>query len=257
MSPTTAPTLPYLAGASYGWGLGALWSLFSTLSPSTKTMHPVLPAPTVDFAPFSYQGGAYKTWYTVYGDLKSGQTPLVVLHGGPGMSHDYMLALADLSAHSIPVILYDQIGNGRSTRIHDKPATFWTIDLFIDELESLLKHLKIDSAFDLYGHSWGGILSSEFCVRRQPPGLRHLVLADSLTSMALWNKSVGERTATLPQEAQDKIAAGPGNITAFREGLDVLYGEYGCRVKPMPAEMAASLELNWGETRDRTVADAM
>jgi proline-specific peptidase len=220
-------------------------------------MHPVLPTPTVDFAPFFYEGEAYKTWHAVYGDLKSGQTPLIVLHGGPGLSHDYMLALADISKSSIPVILYDQVGNGRSTRIRNKPATFWTIDLFIDELESLLKHLKIDSAFNLYGHSWGGMLAAEFCVRRQPAGLRRLIFANSITSMALWDKSVAERTATMSKDVQDKIAGGPGNLAAYVEGMLALYAEYACRMKPMQQELLDSLDWLYGENGERTVTQAM
>jgi hypothetical protein len=49
----------------------SLTTALSTLS--------ALPTPTIGFAPFSYQGGAYKTWYTVYGNLKSNQAPLLVL----------------------------------------------------------------------------------------------------------------------------------------------------------------------------------
>jgi proline-specific peptidase len=227
----------------------SLTAALSTLS--------ALPTPTIGFAPFSYQGGAYKTWYTVYGNLKSNQVPLVVLHGGPGLSHDYMLALADVSKYSIPVILYDQVGNGRSTHIHNKPATFWTIDLFIDELESLLKHLKIEKAFNLYGHSWGGMLAAELCVRRQPAGLRHLIIANSLTSMTLWNKSVVERTATMPKDVQDKIAGGPGNLAAYVEGMLALYAEYACRTKPMQQELLDSLDWLYGENGERTVTEAM
>lgn len=58
--------------------------------------------------------------------------------------------------HSIPIVFYDQIGNGESTHIKDKPADFWNPELFMDELDNLLKHLGIYENFDLLGHSWGG-----------------------------------------------------------------------------------------------------
>lgn len=79
-----------------------------------------------------------------------------------GMSHDYLVPLADLS-NTRPIILYDQIGNARSTRFPDKPQSFWTIDLFIDELVNLLAHFGVQEEFYLLGHSWGGILASGEC----------------------------------------------------------------------------------------------
>ncbi|KAK7676301.1 hypothetical protein QCA50_020755 [Cerrena zonata] len=126
---------------------------------------------TIDF---TYQGETYQTWYKVYGDIKnSSRTPLVVLHGGPGMSHDYLIPMSDLTPlANIPTIFYDQVGNARSTHIKDKPKTFWSAEIFVEELENLLKHFGISESFDLYGHSWGGILATEFEVRKQPAGLR-------------------------------------------------------------------------------------
>lgn len=102
-------------------------------------------------------GKPCKTWYKVFGDLQS-NTPLVALHGGPGCAHDYLLVLADLtSSLSIPVVLYDQIGNGRSTHLPEKgsDASFWTDQLFLDELDNLLTHLGIKDNYALLGHSWG------------------------------------------------------------------------------------------------------
>ena len=61
----------------------------------------------------------------------------------------------------IPLILYDQIGNGLSTHLPEKKGDeeFWTEDLFHRELENLLAALKLDeSGYDLIGHSWGGMM---------------------------------------------------------------------------------------------------
>ena len=61
-----------------------------------------MPADTVSMkeghAPFAYQGETHQTYYKVFGDLENRtRTPVVVLHGGPGLSHDYLLPLADLA----------------------------------------------------------------------------------------------------------------------------------------------------------------
>ena len=89
---------------------------------------------TVDF-------GEWRTWYRITGDLGSGVAPLVVAHGGPGATHDYVLTIADISRSGRPVIHYDQLGNGRSTHLRDRGADFWTVDLFLAELDNLLHQL--------------------------------------------------------------------------------------------------------------------
>lgn len=68
--------------------------------------------------PFAIGGETFETYYKVFGDLKSStRTPLVVLHGGPGIAHDYMTPLGDLSLQSsTAVILYDQIGCASANR---------------------------------------------------------------------------------------------------------------------------------------------
>jgi pimeloyl-ACP methyl ester carboxylesterase len=79
--------------------------------------------------------------------------------------------------------MYDQVGCGRSTHLPEKfgDGSFWTIDLFLSELENLLSHLGIQDDYDLLGQSWGGILASELAVR-QPTGLKKLILANALAS---------------------------------------------------------------------------
>lgn len=62
----------------------------------------------------------YETWYRVTGDLGSGLAPLIVAHGGPGCTHDYVESFAALADVGRAVIHYDQIGNGRSTRLPEK-----------------------------------------------------------------------------------------------------------------------------------------
>ena len=82
----------------------------------------------------------YRTWYRITGSLESAKLPLVVAHGGPGCTHDYVDAFKDIAAlDGRAVIHYDQLGNGNSTRLPDKGPDFWTVDLFLDELDTLLR----------------------------------------------------------------------------------------------------------------------
>ncbi|KAJ7454051.1 proline iminopeptidase [Mycena galericulata] len=189
--------------------------------------------------PFTVGGETFETWYKIIGDLSNKtKPPLIGLHGGPGMAHDYLLPLGDLS-DTRPVILYDQVGNARSTHIAGKPQSFWTIDLFVDELENLIKHFGLQSGFYLLGHSWGGILAAEFEVRRHPPGLKGIVLSDSLADMGLWGKSNMELMTKFPEHVQQGLKGGFSDLKKYREALEEFYKVHACRLPVQPKEVAA------------------
>src|SRR5271169_6115962 len=94
-----------------------------------------------------------ETWYRVTGELGTGATPLVILHGGPGASHDYVSSLAVLADTGRAVVHYDQLGCGRSTHFTDRGAEFYDVQLFLDELDTLLAHLGIAGRYHVLGQS--------------------------------------------------------------------------------------------------------
>jgi proline iminopeptidase len=118
------------------------------------------------------EGG--RVWYRVNGieHFAEGKMPLLVIHGGPGFSHHYLLTLTDL-ADERPVILYDQLDSGNSDRPGD-PAN-WTVERFVDEVDHVRNALGLDRLVVL-GSSWGGSVAASYA-SRQPPGLAGLVLA--------------------------------------------------------------------------------
>lgn len=103
-----------------------------------------------------------------------------------------------------PVILYDQIGCGRSTSLKSKPAHFWTLELFEEELTRLIKHLKIEKRYILAGASWGGMLALNYSVKR-PKGLKGLILANSLPSSRMWVQETRKLVAKLPAKHRAAI----------------------------------------------------
>ena len=185
-----------------------------------------------------FQG--HQTWYRVTGELASGRLPLVVAHGGPGCTHDYVDSFKDLAERGWPVVHYDQLGNGRSTHLRGIDPGFWTVALFLDELDNLLRHLGIRQ-YVLLGQSWGGMLAAEHGVR-QPEGLRGLVIANSPASMALWREAAAGLRAELPTEVQATLdrheAAGTTDSPEYRAASQVFYARHVCRVQPMPVEVA-------------------
>lgn len=182
----------------------------------------------------------HRTWFRVTGDLNSGRLPLIIAHGGPGCTHDYVDSFKDLAATGRAVVHYDQLGNGRSTHLREAPSDFWTVELFLAELNNLIAHLGIRD-YALLGQSWGGMLGAEHAVR-QPVGLKALIIANSPASMALWCQAAKELRQALPAEVQATLQrhedAGTTDSTEYRAASDVFYARHVCRIQPMPAEVA-------------------
>lgn len=222
-------------------------------------MSTMLDPPREGTAKFVVSGETYQTWYQVFGDLSnSPRPPLIVIHGGPGLSHDYLYPLSDLAASaSIAVIFYDQLGNGRSSRLSNKPQGFWSMDLFVDELANLIEHLGVGEAFDLLGHSYGGMIGAQYVTERQPPGLQHLILSDSFASMDLWNQSLGQLAQAFPPDVQEGLRLGLRDVPKYKHALMEFYSVHGCTVQPFPIEFVRTFDYVFGDERDTAVADAM
>lgn len=204
------------------------------------------------FAPFR----GHRTWYRVTGGLADG-VPLVTLHGGPGATHDYLLSLTGLADGSRAVVHYDQLGCGRSTRLPDADPGFWTVELFLEELDNLLDHLGIRGSYDLLGQSWGGMLAAEHAVRR-PAGLRKLVIANSPASMHDWALAAEQLRAGLPADVREALerheAIEDYDHPEYKAATGVFYARHLCRIVPNPPEVLRSMEAL---EEDGTVYNAM
>ncbi|SER47251.1 L-proline amide hydrolase [Streptomyces sp. yr375] len=187
--------------------------------------------------------GDFRTWYRVTGRLHTGRPPVVVVHGGPGSTHDYLLAVSALADEGWPVVHYDQLGNGGSTHLPDRPAEFWSVQLFLDELRNLLESLRIADDYILFGQSWGGMLSALHASAR-PAGLRGLVIANSPASMPLWLQEMRVLRSRLPAEVQQTLirheTARTTDTEEYFEAMKVFYERYVCRITPWPRDYLAS-----------------
>ncbi|KZT61026.1 prolyl aminopeptidase [Calocera cornea HHB12733] len=209
------------------------------------------------YKPTSKGNAPFRTWHTsyeVYGTLPSptapgpapGPRPLILLHGGPGIPGRCLLPITGLAkSHGIPVVIYDQLGCGASTHLRDKGADFWTVRLFLDELENLLAALGI-AEYDVLGHSWGAMLAAEHALTH-PPGLRRLVLSDGLASMPLWEQNALRLLGTMPPDVQAVIrrceAAQAYEDDEYKAATLAFFRQYVCRLWPLPVEFTCSLSL--------------
>ncbi len=160
----------------------------------------------------------------------------------------YLLPLEDLvSQYGIPVIFYDQLGNGNSTHLQEKngDATFWTEQLFQDELTNLLTKLGVKQEYDLLGQSWGGMLGSAFAAGR-PKGLRRLIVSNSPASMALWLDDSNKLREALPKDVQDTLLKhekdGTTESEEYEQAVNVFYERHLCRVVPFPEQVTTAME---------------
>jgi proline-specific peptidase len=157
--------------------------------------------------------------------------------------------------NSIPVIIYDQLGNGKSTHLPEKngDVNFWTVQLFLDELKHLLQHLGIYGDYDLLGHSWGGMLGTCHAAR-QPGGLKHLIISSSPASIPLWLEAQDVHRKTLPQDVQDTLdrceKEGKTESKEYQDAVAVFYSRFLCRISPFPESLQES--FRWLE-KDPTV----
>lgn len=180
----------------------------------------------------------HETWYRLVGELDPGspQTPVVICHGGPGAAHDYCEPIAGLARSGRACVLYDQLGCGRSEHLPEAPASFWTPQLFQDELVALTDHLGIAGRYAVVGQSWGGMLAMVHALDH-PRGLRAIVVADSPASMTLWVSEANRLRGDLPPDVQETLTRherdGTTDDPAYEAAVRVFYDRHLCRV-PWP-----------------------
>ena len=179
-----------------------------------------------------------EVWYRVAGGGPG--TPLLLLHGGPGATSHNLEPLAALGDER-PVILYDQLGCGRSDRPDD--LALWTVERFVAEVARVREALGLERVI-LYGHSWGGTLAAEVCLSGAP-GIAGLVLASPLLDARRWLADCDRLRRELPGDVQDALraheAAGTTDSTEYEQATEVFYRRFVCRSDPWPEPMLASL----------------
>ena len=186
-------------------------------------------------------GGKYKVWTKRLG---SGRTKVLLLHGGPGFSHDYLEALeAFLPEAGIEMYYYDQLGCNNSD--HPEDTSLWTLARYVEEVEEVRKGLQLDR-FVLYGHSYGGALAMEYALK-YPQHLRGLVVSNMAASTSSFLQHTAGWKLQLSPVEQERM-----KLLEEREAydspeyqhlmMDVLYPQMLCRTKPWPSGFTRALD---------------
>jgi proline-specific peptidase len=173
-----------------------------------------------------------RIWYEIVGAERPG-IPILCLHGGPGMTHDYMENLGDL-AQTRPVIFYDQLGSGRSERPDHE--SLWTVDRFVAELVAIREALGLQE-LHLFGNSWGGWLALQYALDRRPD-LASLTLSSSPPSVPRWIADSADLRAELDEPVRAVLdrheAAGYFGCPEYQWAITHFYRRHLCRMDPWP-----------------------
>lgn len=118
-------------------------------------------------------GNGVKLYYRVLG---SGSEPVVLIHGGPGFTSDYLADDLTPMARNHSLLVYDQRGIGRSTLVSD--STGLAAQRYVEDLEAIRKHLGLEK-LTLLGHSWGAAPAALYAMQ-YPERVRRMILVGTI-----------------------------------------------------------------------------
>jgi proline iminopeptidase len=155
----------------------------------------------VRMIPIATPKGTFKVWTKRIGN--SPTMKVLLLHGGPGATHEYMEAFDSyFPAASIEYYYYDQLGSAFSDQ-PDEPD-LWDLPRFVEEVEQVRTALGLDANnFYLVGQSWGGILALEYALKHQQH-LKGLVISNMVPSIPAYNEYAN--TVLMPAMDQKALA---------------------------------------------------
>ena len=175
----------------------------------------------------------FKTRFRVVGKSQS-RRALLCVHGGPGYGLDYLEPLYAMQTTGRQVVLYDQLGCGRSD--HRDPGATWSLDLFLEELQAVRDAAGL-ARYHLLGHGWGGMLALEYALAR-PGGLESLVLADTVASVPQWRQGLARLAGGLPAEISGPLEqhrlSGSLASSPCRCIVEAFMRRHFCRMNPWP-----------------------
>jgi proline-specific peptidase len=192
----------------------------------------------------------YKVWSKRIGALNGNDRyPVVLLHGGPGVPSDYLEPLERLAESGREVIVYDQLGCGRSDH-PDDPALL-QVERFVAELACVRRAWGLDS-IHLYGQSWGGMLALEVALSGSQ-GVKSLILSNAPASMPLWVEETTRLRRELPREVQAVLdqheQANTTDSPEYQEAMLVFYRRHVCRLDEWPSCLMRSFSAMEADPR--------
>ena len=172
-----------------------------------------------------------QTFYQLRGSKRSSGLPIICLHGGPGGHSRFMTDLFKL-ADNRQVVIYDQIGGGRSSPTGKK---LWKVQTFVRELELLVRHLGFKQ-FHLFGASWGTTLALEYYLKGSNRSkVASLVFQSPMFSASDWQRDANQLIAKLPARERKVIRycheIDATDSKVYEDAMNLYYARHVCRNK--------------------------
>jgi proline iminopeptidase len=146
----------------------------------------------------------FKTYYRIVGVPNSDLAPLLLIHGGPGSSHNYFELIDDYAEQSgRQLIMYDQVGCGKSSLPEDEK--WYVKETWAEELIALRKYLHLDQVHML-GQSWGGMLEMFYLTQYAHDGVKSVMIDGSPASIKLWTQEQHRLISYLEAVDREAIA---------------------------------------------------
>src|SRR5215471_14617252 len=165
------------------------WLLFASmcliLSAAAQTKKGAAASPAANSSVYRMEEGFVdSSGVLIYYKVIGRGAPLMIVHGGPGASHDYLLPYLLPLARTHRLIFIDERGSGRSERLEN--AAMYTVETMVEDVEAVRKALGL-GRISLLGHSYGGVLAQAYAFKYQQ-NLTHLILSGTFYSTAEMNK---------------------------------------------------------------------
>lgn len=166
-----------------------------------------------------------------------GPIKILLLHGGPGMTHEYLEPFSEYTKKhpKVEIIYYEQLGSYFSDQPDD--PSLWTIPRFIDEIEEVRKAWHLDQ-FYLYGQSFGGLFALEYAASQYGHHLKAVIDSNMVDSYQDYAKYINQYRETMNTEnvkyMKEIERKEDYNDEHYGELLQKLYERCICRIKPWP-----------------------
>ncbi len=156
----------------------------------------------IKMIPIKTDVGTFKVWTKTIGN--NPRVKVLLLHGGPAMTHEYMEAFESFfPKEGFEIIEYDQLGSYYSDQPTD--SSLWTTERFVEEVEQVRTALGLTKDnFYLLGNSWGGILAMEYALKYQQ-NLKGLIICNMMASIPDYEKYNGVLRAQMRPSLVDTL----------------------------------------------------
>lgn len=190
----------------------------------------------VKLIPIQTPVGKFNVWTKRFGN--NPRIKVLLLHGGPAMTHEYMEAFESFfPQQGFEFYEYDQLGSYYSDQPTD--SSLWTIDRFVDEVDQVRKAIGADASnFFVLGNSWGGILAMEYALKYQA-NLKGMIVCNMMASIKQYAAYGDELKKTMRKSAVDSLLAYESlkqfDDPNYQQLLTTeYYNKHICRLQPWP-----------------------